>query len=127
MRAALRLRAEMAELPRLTEWLDGQVTAFRLHDHQAYALRLCVEELAGNVLLHAGAQALHISVTAPPLSLLVEDDGPPFDPTAMPAPALPTHLDDARPGGLGLLLARRYSNTMAYKWDNGWNRVTVQL
>ncbi len=127
MKATLRLRAEMAELERLSEWVDAQVAAFGLDDHTAYALRLCIEELAGNVLLHAGAAALHISLEAPPLTLLIEDDGPRFDPSALAEPSLPVSLDDARPGGLGLLLTRRYARAMAYERDGGSNRVTVSL
>jgi len=127
MKAALRLRAEMAELPRLTAWLDEQVTAFGLDDRAAYALRLCVDELAGNVLLHAGSAALHVSLETPPLRLTIEDDGPEFDPTTVADPALPASLDEARLGGLGLLLTRRFSRALDYTRHDGWNRVTVAL
>ena len=81
MRATLRLRAELAALPALSQWVDAQVAG--LDAHQAYALRLCVEELAGNVLLHGAAGTLQVIVDGPPLSLVVEDDGPAFDPSAV--------------------------------------------
>ena len=123
MRATLRLRAELAALPALSQWVDAQVAG--LDAHQAYALRLCVEELAGNVLLHGAAGTLQVIVDGPPLSLVVEDDGPAFDPSAVTSPSLPTSLDEARPGGLGLLLARRYSRTMAYARAGGWNRLEL--
>jgi serine/threonine-protein kinase RsbW len=125
MPAALLLRAEMAELPRLTEWVDGRVEALDLNEPQAYALRLCIDELAGNVLMHSGAQALRVTVGAPPLILLIEDDGPEFDPGRVADPALPASLDEARPGGLGLMLARRWSRGMDYARVEGWNRVSV--
>lgn len=127
MPAALQLRADMAQLGRLTEWVDGRVAALALDERQAYALRLCIEELAGNVLLHAGADALRVTVDGPPLQLVVEDDGPEFDPSAVPEPALPGSLDEAGVGGLGLLLTRRYSRGLAYARQAGWNRVSVTL
>ena len=123
MRATLRLRAELAALPALGLWVDAQVVG--LDAHQAYALRLCVEELVGNVLLHGAAGALQVIVDGPPLRLVVEDDGPAFDPTVASRPILPTSLDEARPGGLGLLLTRRYSRGMAYARAGGWNRLEL--
>ena len=125
MPAALLLSAEMAELPRLAEWLDGRIDALGLDDRQAYAVRLCIDELAGNVLMHSGAQSLRVTIEAPPLTLLIEDDGPAFDPRGVAEPALPASLDDARPGGLGLMLARRWSQGLDHARVDGWNRVTV--
>lgn len=127
MTSTLRLRADIAELPRLTEWIDARVAALALDDRQAYALRLCIEELAGNVLQHGAANALQVTLRAPPLCLLVEDDGPAFDPLAVAAPTLPGNLDAATPGGLGLLLTRHYSRDLAYARHGGWNRVSVRL
>ena len=123
MKATLRLRAELAALPALGLWVDAQVVG--LDAHHAYALRLCVEELVGNVLLHGAAGALQVIVDGPPLRLVVEDDGPAFDPTVVSGPSLPTSLDEARPGGLGLLLTRRYSRGMAYARAGGWNRLEL--
>ena len=127
MKATLRLRPEWAGLPRMTAWVDAQVAAFGVEGRQAYALLLCIEELAGNVLLHGDADTLQLTLDAPPLQLVIEDDGAPFDPTAAPGPALPASLDAARQGGRGLLLTRRYSRALDYVRAEGWNRVTVTL
>lgn len=127
MQAALDLRADFAELDRLTAWVDAQVPAFGLDDHAAYALRLCIEELVGNVLLHSGAKALRVGLTAPPLTLAVEDDGRAFDPRGIAEPALPQSLEEAGVGGLGLMLTRRYSQGMDVAREGGWNRLTVTL
>lgn len=125
--AALLMRADFAEIGQLTEWLDGRLAMLGLDERQAYALRLCVDELAGNVLLHSRADALRVTVDAAPLTLLVEDDGPEFDPRGVADPKLPRSLDEAQPGGLGLLLTRRYSRGLDYRRADGWNRVTVTL
>lgn len=127
MKASLRIAAGMAEWPALTAWLDAQVEAFGLEGAQAYALRLCIEELAGNVVMHGAAEALQVTLDTPPLRLLIEDDGPAFDPVAVPMPALPGSLEEARAGGLGLLLTRHYAQGLDYARDGGWNRVSVRL
>ena len=125
--ASLRLRAGMAELPRLTAWLDRQVAALGLSGRPEYALRLCVEELVANVLLHAGATGLSLSLAAPPLTLTLEDDGAGFDPTRVAAPAPANQLAEASVGGRGLALARRYSGRWAYARAAGLNRLTVEF
>lgn len=123
--ASLRLEAGMAELPRLGAWLDGQVAALGLTGRPEYALRLCVEELVANVLLHAGATALTLSLAGPPLMLLLEDDGGAFDPTQVAEPELAGSLEAAATGGRGIALARRYSGAWTHARRDGLNRLTV--
>ena len=53
--------------------------------------------------------------------LEVEDEGPGFDPRAVPDPREPENLE--RPGGRGLLLMRRYLTRVAHL-DRG-NRVVL--
>jgi serine/threonine-protein kinase RsbW len=52
------------------------------------------------------------------------DSGPPFDTTSAQPGALPLTLDDAEPGGLGLLMIRNLSDTLSYGFDNGHNELS---
>jgi anti-sigma regulatory factor (Ser/Thr protein kinase) len=38
--------------------------------------------------------------------------------------ALPLTLDDAEPGGLGLLMIRNLSDSLSYWYDNGHNELS---
>ena len=98
---------------------------------KAYALELCLEEMVANILLHgqvAGrAVQARVTIKANPLRLIVEDDGPSFDPTLQPEAEMAADLDSAGIGGRGLALVRRFSVTMCYQREAGWNRVEFGL
>ena len=72
-----------------------------------YALRLCVEEAAANVVMHGTAGeggdadfvALRVEPAPDTLRVTIEDRCGAFDPLRVPAPATPQSLEEARVGG----------------------------
>lgn len=81
-----------------------------------YAMELVLEEWLTNVFRHGRCHRVELQATLhdAQLTLQFTDDGVPFDPTARPGPDLPANLDEARPGGLGLLFIRHYSKSWRY-------------
>ena len=61
------------------------------------------------------------------IALTVEDDGPPFDPTVRPEPTLPSSLESARIGGLGLLMVRRVAPSLQYTRVGEVNRIQMRF
>lgn len=98
-----------------------------------YRLELVLEEVLMNRLWHAGAESaggrtdLLLQTGPGHLQLRFEDDGPAFDPTQVARPALPTSIDHATPGGLGLLLTRKAVTAWSYERSGGRNCFTLQL
>jgi serine/threonine-protein kinase RsbW len=94
---------------------------------------LCLDELVTNIIRYAFSESggaphtLTVSVEGSPseLEITVEDDGCPFDPTAAPLPAMPHTLEEAVPGGRGLLLVRSIAPSVRYERREGLNRVTL--
>ena len=131
---SLDILPELAELIRLSAWVDDAGAKLGLSVSRLYAVQLCLEELVANIVLHARAAEpakLAIAVTLSPsssgLEIKVDDNGMMFDPTVA-AESSPAHsLADAPLGGLGLVLVRRFTSSFQYRRDNGWNRVTVLL
>jgi serine/threonine-protein kinase RsbW len=114
-----------------TAWLrslDTGLSSSRLADAE-----LCLDELVTNVVRYAfdesdgAAHALTVAVrrAGPDVEITVEDDGRPFDPTAAPLPPLPHTLEEAAPGGRGLLLVRSIAPRLRYELRDGVNRVTL--
>ena len=99
----------------------------------AYFAELAFEELVTNILRHGRRRADEPPIAASVLlsgdliTLTVEDDGPPFDPLSVPEPAQPCSLEEARIGGLGLVLIRRTCERIDYARIGDRNRVTVTL
>ncbi len=94
---------------------------------------LCLDELVTNVVRYAFPQSdraertLTVRVEGSPseLEITVEDGGRPFDPTAAPLPAMPHTLEEAVPGGRGLLLVRSIVPRLRYERRDGVNRTIL--
>ncbi len=93
---------------------------------------LVFEEIVSNVIRHGGAHALDVSLAEEPngdaIVLTFDDDGPPFDPLERAMPPLPTSIEEAPLGGLGLLLVRRASSRLRYeRTPDRKNRLIVAI
>lgn len=91
--------------------------------------RLCivVEELVTNLLEHGGLAepqiGIELSRRPAALALVIEDNGPGFDPrTVDPQDTVP-----ARGGGAGLRLVNAWAEIVGYASDNGRNRIELSL
>ena len=113
-------------------WLRSLPTG--LSDTRLADAELCLDELVTNVIRYAwtdtnrpDSHTIHIAVdrTSSELEIVVQDDGRPFDPTAAALPPLPHSLEEATPGGRGLLLVRSIAPRLAYERRDGVNRVTM--
>ena len=84
-------------------------------------LHLCSAEAVTNVIMHAmpmAARARFLSRSggrARPWRSKIEDEGSPFDPRERPRAQPATDLEDARIGGWGIPLMRRFSDEMHYR------------
>lgn len=98
-----------------------------------FSVELILEETLMNVIWHAfpdkEAHAISLSVRVEPEDIVMhfEDDGVAFDPLRAAPPKLPTSIDDAVPGGLGLMLVRKFARSVAYERNAGRNCLTVRV
>jgi serine/threonine-protein kinase RsbW len=98
-----------------------------------FNIELILEESLMNVIWHAFSdQAEHridllVRVDPQEIVLRFEDDGMAFDPLQASEPVLPTSLDDAVPGGLGLMLVRKFAKSVAYERSGDRNRLTIAV
>jgi anti-anti-sigma factor len=134
-RLELRLRNDLAELERIGRQLDefGRAAGFPAADRSA--IGLAVDELFTNIVSYAFPPGeshfvtLRAGLRGDLLTVELEDDGRPFDPTTAPAPSLNGTLEDRPVGGLGIHFARRLVDSMSYRRQDGRNllRLTKRL
>jgi serine/threonine-protein kinase RsbW len=108
-----------------TAWLRSVPTGLspsRLADAE-----LCLDELVTNIFRHGGARTLRIAIerAGAEVEIIIEDDGRPFDPTAAVLPPIAHTLEEATPGGRGLLLVRSIASRLLYERRDGANRLTI--
>ncbi|MFM1890384.1 MAG: hypothetical protein RLZZ565_1141 [Planctomycetota bacterium] len=128
------VRSDRAELPRLLAWVRERIAARGLAARPAMVLELATEELGLNAMTHGrpiGREGLiECSIDAiddgNSLRLVVEDDGPQFDPTALATPDVDAPLEARGIGGLGLHLIRSMA-AVRYERIGDRNRVEVVI
>jgi len=127
MISTLSIGNRLADLAAASDWLAAQGESLELHAKTRLAMRLCLEEALANVVTHAYADEgdhrirLTLSAMADGLSLCIEDDGLPFDPTAAREPAVNDGIEKATIGGRGLRLMRSYATRLSYHRDGNTN------
>lgn len=101
-----------------------------LENRAAYKLRLAVDEIATNAVIHgyqkhdqSGALRLNARQERDHLVLVLEDSGPAYDPRDTPPPGDLDKPPQARSvGGLGVYLALKGVDSFAYQRLPGINR-----
>ncbi len=114
----------------------GQLRAV-LDDYQIagrprFHVELVFEEIVTNVIRHgyhndaARSVDVLLTISDDAVEMAIEDDGVAFDPLERPDPTLPTSLEAAPLGGLGILLARKMSRSLHYeRTADGRNRLVA--
>lgn len=131
---SLVLRCELASCTVAHEALQQLLAPHQPSARASFGLDVVLEELLMNQILHAhpaavepASVALQAWVADDALVMRLADRGIAFDPLSRPAPVTPVSLDEARPGGLGIHLLRRYARSLAYERIGGENQLTVVL
>jgi len=124
--------AEAAHLAALTRFLQEFWSAGALPVEQAPAFELALEEVFMNVVLHGAPRAgatprveVSLSLVDRELTMTVEDDGPQFDPLALPPPKLTAKIAERPVGGLGVFLVRKMMDTVSYERVGARNRLRM--
>ena len=121
------------EISAVDTWIEEVGRRWGIDERSAFGARICVAEIAVNVLEHGAQpeQSAEVGVTlrrcGNGLDLEITDSGRPFDLTAEPELALPRTVETARIGGLGLRLVRSYASEISYQHDGARNHHRLHL
>jgi anti-sigma regulatory factor (Ser/Thr protein kinase) len=121
------------ELTAIDGWVEQVARRWGESERTVFRTRLCIAELAGNVIEHGGAPSGDDQIVVTMLRLGdgigVEflDTRPPFDPTGEREPPQATSLETLRPGGLGLRLVHAYARDLSYRQEGDRNRVSLKI
>jgi serine/threonine-protein kinase RsbW len=126
-------RVTPAEISAADTWIEEVGRRWGIAERTTFGARLCVAEIAANVLEHGAelAEPSQLGVTlrrhAAGLDVEISDSGRPFDPTSVPERALSDLAESAQSGGLGLHLVRSYASEVTYRHDGVRNHLTLRL
>ncbi len=98
-----------------------------------YKVELILEESLMNIIWHAfedqGPHQIDLTIELEPDGIVMQfgDDGVEFNPLLAPAPVMPSSIDIAVPGGLGLMLVRKFAQSMSYERTDGRNCLRIRI
>lgn len=130
---ALSILASPREFSRASVWLESECRLRGIPKDHLHRLDICLNEALANVLNHGGGDAqvipIELTLTFYPvqgtslwgMSLTISDGGFPFDPTNHEPRPPPVSLDEAEPGGLGILMMRTSADEIHYRRENDRN------
>ena len=127
------LPATFPEFARAAAELREALEARGIDSKPRYSAELVFEEIVSNVIRHGCSDRMQCSIEVSlsfredAIVLHFQDDGPPFDPRGYALPAMPRSLEDARHGGLGLLLVTKASQRIEYEWAKLRNNLTITI
>ncbi len=133
----LSVQPSAQEIRRCSLWLTECCEQQGVPADATGKLELCLNEVLANLIEHAGA-----ATSGRPVALALEladggerrlvtltviDEGPAFNPLAVSRSPLPRTLQEAEPGGLGLLLVRRFMDERSYERSEGRNMLKLGI
>jgi len=129
---SLTIAAESSCLGKATEFVRAGAQEAKLPETHIDKLDLLLEEAIINVCRYAyppgkpGSLTLTYSIPAVgEFNVEIADQGVAFDPLTRTAPDLTLDLEDRPIGGLGIFLLRELANSLSYRREDGWNRLTI--
>lgn len=132
MKAGVQIRTfqiNLGEVGDIDPWVESVAVQSGVTERAAFMLRLCIAELAANVLEHSVSRSDsdHIVITikhlADGIGIEFLDSRAAFDPTSKP----PVDSDPSNGGGRGLLLLQAYADELTYTNDGSYNRVKFKI
>ena len=126
--------ATLDSLGAVAEFVMAAAAAAGLDKRVSYRLRLAVDEIATNIIVHGyveaglqGALELCADIDERTLTLSIEDTGVAFDPRQAAVPETDLPLEQRSIGGLGVYLAMRSVDEFLYERVGDRNRTIFKL
>ena len=127
----LSVRAEMDNVPLVTDFIDRFLEPYHCTAKQRKQLELALEEAFVNIVHYAysdnpGGVDITLSGCGNELTISITDSGVPFDPLKKDDPDFSVPGEKRRIGGLGIYMMKRIADTLEYRYENRCNRLIMK-
>ena len=125
------LKNDIAELKTLCRQLETVGDALELPQRFVFEINLALDELFTNIISYgfndSSEHAIQVRIASDDgvLTITVEDDGIPFNPSARAEPRMPATIEDCTIGGLGIYLIKNLMDDVCYRRDQNKNVLTL--
>lgn len=119
------------ELRNLKSFINEIGNQHKISNNLILRIQLSLEELVVNIISYAYEDSksheikLKVCVAENNLTFCLTDDGKPFNPLKFKPKKTNTDLKNRTPGGVGIILAKEFMDTVSYKYQEGFNQLTL--
>lgn len=130
--SSLTLEANNKNLPRLFDFLTGDMNRKSIDKETQFKLIMVAEEIFSNIAQYAYAQPggtvdITTRLLADDYIVCFADEGKKFNPLKNKTPNIKADIKHRNIGGLGVFLSKKLSNKIEYTHQNGQNILTVHM
>jgi len=135
----IKVPAKLEKLLDINIWIDSVAKSLNLPNSTSFAIQLCCEEAFMNIVMHSYADAsvdlkeedkvvlLTIDKADSDITLTIQDNGLIFNPLGAEERERPKLLSEAKIGGLGISLMKKFSKKICYESKGVGNLLTFQF
>lgn len=115
--------ADVSELQSVTDYVDEELNKYNCPAKIRMQFALCLEEMFVNVAHYAysditGSVNVSVDVDANYYSVILEDEGTPFNPIEAEDPDVTLPIEKRKIGGLGIYMVKKTMDEVNYIYDN---------
>lgn len=121
-------------LIQIAQWVESCLEQWLLPASKNFAIQLCCEEAFSNIIKYGVAQPradafdsavanFSLKYQQHQLQLTIEDHCEPFNPLEAAQPVVPSSLEEAKIGGLGIDLMKKFAQKIRYERKDYKNRM----
>ena len=133
MTESMTVPAQIAEFPRVSEFIENQAQQAGLDPKEITQLLIAAEEAYVNIAHYAYADAapgqaeIYCEALSDGTGIAVSfrDNGQPFNPLANSEPEINAPLQEREIGGLGIFMIKKMMDDVSYCYQDGKNQLTL--
>ena len=129
----LTLKAKKENIPQVTAFIDEQLEALGCPLKAQMQIDVAIDELFGNIANYAYAPETGDATVrfvfdeaGRAASVTFIDSGVPFNPLENADPDVRLSAEERKIGGLGIFLVKRTMDKVEYRYENGFNILTIR-
>lgn len=121
----LRVPNKVDQWPVLRTALNNYGLCVGLDQRMLKKMIVAFEEAVVNIIQYSKASYILLTITHPPLTITLTDNGVAFDPTAQAETDTPLAISERQIGGLGIVLLRKIADKIDYRRTDGQNELII--
>jgi serine/threonine-protein kinase RsbW len=123
---------QIKKLPGLVDQIEELAAKWELNHTVIMNIHLALEEALSNIIYYGfrdeAKHRIEVSLTLSEtdITIVITDDGIPFDPTSVQLPDLSDPVEERHIGGLGIFLISQVMDSIHYSRNNNLNTLTLR-